>query len=187
MRKRTFLFRNLLKGLLWLFIIVVAFVIIKKNLDLHPESWINKIYEQPLLVYLTFLISEIVIGIIPPEIFMIWSLKSADVNVYIMHIVFLSTISFIAGIVGYFIGKWFHNTRFYAYIQDKFFGKYERFLRRFGGFLVLVAALTPLPFSGICMIVGSARYNFRKFLAFASLRFLRFGVYAYIIWHANLI
>jgi len=85
------------------------------------------------------------------------------------------------------VGSWFHRTRFYFFIHEKFLFRYERFLRKYGGFLVIVAAATPLPFSGICMLVGAVQYNFGRFLMFAATRFLRFGLYAYVIWQANAI
>lgn len=185
--KGKFLAKNLAKGVVWLVVLIVLFLIIKNNFDLHPESWISKVADQPLLVYLIFLISEIVVGIIPPEIFMFWSLKSADSSLYLVDIILLSSVSYGAGLIGYFIGKTFYDTRIYEFLQDRLLGKYETFLRKFGGFLIIVAALTPLPFSGICILVGSVKFNYKKFMLFASFRFLRFFAYGYIIWQANLL
>ena len=185
--KGKFLARNLAKGVVWLVVLIVVFLIIKNNFDLHPESWIGRIADQPFLVYLIFLISEIVVGIIPPEIFMFWSLKSADSSLYLVDIILLSTISYGAGLIGYFIGKTFYDTRIYEFLQDRLLGKYETFLRKFGGFLIIVAALTPLPFSGICILVGSVKFNYKKFMLFSSFRFLRFFAYGYIVWQANLL
>lgn len=184
-RKRRFLFRNLGKGFLWLLGLIIAFVLLKRYVPIDDSAFINKLYDQPLLVYLIFAISEIVVGIIPPEIFMMWALKSASAKLYIADVVLLSLISYAAGIIGYFVGRWFHQSRFYSFIHGNYLYQYERFLRKFGGFLIIVAAVTPLPFSGICILVGSVQYSFRKFLLFASTRFIRFSLYAYVIWHAN--
>ncbi len=113
---------------------------------------------------------------------MIWSLKAGSGSQYTLNILLLTLISYAAGVFGYFIGRYLNGTRIYDYIQSRFFGRYEAFLRRYGGFLLVVAALTPLPYSGICMLVGSVKYNFQKFLMYSSFRFLRFGAYAYILW-----
>jgi len=184
-KKRRFLFRNLGKGLLWFAALVLLFVLAKKFVPIDDSSWLNKLYEKPILVYFIFLVSEIVVGIIPPEMFMIWALKSTSTKFYVVDVVLLSSISYLAGVAGYFIGNWFHGTRFYNFIHEKFLFRYERFLRKYGGFLVIVAAATPLPFSGICMLVGAVQYKLGRFLLFAATRFLRFGVYAYVIWQAN--
>jgi len=184
-KKRKFLFGNLGKGLLWFAGLIIVFLLVKKYVPINDTSWINKLYDKPLLVYLIFLISEIVVGIIPPEVFMIWALKSTTARFYVIDIILLSSISYMAGIVGYFVGNWFHNSRFYSFIHGKYLYQYEKFLRKFGGFLIIVAAATPLPFSGICILVGSVQFKFRRFLLFAATRFLRFGLYGYIIWQAN--
>lgn len=184
-RKGRFLFRNLGKGLLWLFGLVVIFVLFNRYVPIDEDSFIYKLYDQPLLVYLIFATSEIIVGIIPPEIFMMWALKSTSIQFYVVDVILLSIISYLAGILGFFIGKWFHNSRIYSFIHGNYLYQYERFLRKYGGFLIVVAAATPLPFSGICILVGSVQYRFRKFLLFASVRFLRFALYAYIIWQAN--
>lgn len=179
-----FFLRNFWKGLAWLAAIIVAYILFDRYLEVDYQEWIQPLYDQPLIVYIVFLVSEIVIGIIPPEIFMIWSSKGHvdETHFYILSILLLSSISYSAGLIGYWIGSWFHRTSLYKRIEAKFFGKYVRFLRRFGSFIVFVAALTPLPFSGICMLVGAAQLNFKKFVLVALFRFVRFAAYGYIIW-----
>lgn len=180
-----FLVRNLLKGFLWLTIIVVAYVYLKERVDPENLEWIRPFYEKPILVYIIFIISEILIGIIPPEMFMIWASRLDNINIYMYSILILSTISFVAGIIGYWIGRFFNRTRYYRLLKRRIFGRYEKYLIKFGGFLIIVAALTPLPFSGIAMLVGSIRYSFKKYLYFSAFRFLRFAAYSYVIWQAH--
>lgn len=185
-RDRTrFLVRNLVRGLIWLTVIVGGYVLAKKYLDFDLEVLLGPIYDQPLIIYSIFLGSEVVFGIIPPEFFMFWSLRHGEVGLYVQNIVLLSAISYTAGVIGYYLGSFFNTTKLYRTIKRNFLGKVERHFNRFGGFLVIVAALTPLPFSGICMLVGAVKYPLRKFLLMALVRFARFGVYAYIIWQTN--
>ena len=73
-KKRRFLFKNLGKGLLWFLGLVIVFVLFKRYVPIN-EEFLDKLYDQPMLVYLVFAISEIVVGIIPPEIFFVWALK----------------------------------------------------------------------------------------------------------------
>jgi membrane protein YqaA with SNARE-associated domain len=95
-------------------------------------------------------------------------------------------ISYLAGIAGYWIGVYLNHTRFYRILKRRVFGKYQVYLNKFGTFLIIVAALTPLPFSGIAMLVGSSRYPFKKYIVYSSFRFLRFVIYSYIIWEASI-
>lgn len=185
MDKRTFLLRNLFKGLLWFSLLVVAYILFKRYVDVDYLEWLSPIYEKPLYVFSIFVVSEVVVGIIPPEIFMIWSLRAGDVGIYVANVALLGVLSYCAGVIGYFIGSYLNQTQFYKTLERNFFGKYVSYLDQFGGFLIIVAALTPLPFSGICMLVGAMKYSFRKLLLFALVRFVRFSVYAYVIWGAH--
>lgn len=185
MDKQTFLLRHLLKGLLWFAGLVVIYILFKRYVDVDYLDWLEPIYEKPLYVFSIFTVSEVIIGILPPEIFMIWSLREGLVGQYIANVALLSLLSYLAGVIGYFIGNYLNQTQFYKTLEKNFFGKYTQYLDQFGGFLIIVAALTPVPFSGICMLVGAMKYPFRKLLFFASTRFIRFSVYAYIIWAAH--
>ncbi|MEP0986402.1 VTT domain-containing protein [Ekhidna sp.] len=184
--KRRFLLKNLLRGFVWLAIIVIAFIYARKNYNFSLETVLGPVYDQPTIVYLIFLASEVIFGIIPPEFFMIWSLRNEMLLAYINNIIALSAISYVAGIIGFGIGAYLKNTRFYRIMKIRVFGKFEKHLNNYGGFLVVVAALTPLPFSGIAMLVGSVHYSFKKYLWFSLFRFLRFLVYGIVIWEANI-
>jgi len=94
-------------------------------------------------------------------------------------------ISYSAGVLGYWFGAYLNGTRVYTFVKKRIFGKFEKHFHTYGGFLVIVAAVTPIPFSGICMLVGSVRYPLKKFLLFAMARFLRFALYAAIIWQTQ--
>lgn len=185
--RKGFLIRNLLRGFLWLGVIVLAFVVARKYFHFSLESVLGPVYHRPTVIYLIFLASEAIFGIIPPEFFMIWSLRSGLLPNYVYNVVALSSISYFAGVIGFFIGQYLNNTQFYKAMKKRVFGKFEEHLNNYGGFLVIVAALTPIPFSGIAMLVGSVKYSFRKYLWFSLFRFSRFLVYSIIIWEANII
>lgn len=185
MNKSTFLLRHLVKGLLWFAVLVIIYILVKKYVKVDFLAWLAPIYEKPTLVYTIYSVSELVVGIIPPEVFMIWALRDGDPSVYIGHVVLLTVISYLAGVVAYFIGSYLNQTKFYRTLEKNFFGKYAEQVEQYGGFLIIVAAVTPVPYSGICMLMGAMKYPFTKLLLFSSTRFLRFGVYAYIIWAAH--
>ncbi|NQZ76120.1 MAG: hypothetical protein HRT61_08420 [Ekhidna sp.] len=183
--RSKFLLKNLLRGFMWLAVIVVGFIYLRNNYDFTLETVLGPVYDQPTIVYLVFLASEAIFGIIPPEFFMIWSLRSGELSLYIQNVLALSAISYVSGIIGFGIGAYLKNTRFYRMMKVRVFGKFEKHLNNYGGFLVIVAALTPLPFSGIAMLVGSVHYSFKKYLWFSLFRFLRFVAYGFVIWEAN--
>lgn len=185
--KWTFLINNLLKGIFWLVFILVVFILIKNEIDMKSSSVIDSIQDKPILVLLVYIFSEVAFGIIPPEFFMIWSLQYTDPLQYGFIVLLLAVISYMAGVLGYWIGVFFNKTKWYKYLHEKFLYKYQGAVNRFGIYLIAVASMTPIPFSAICMIVGSARFPFRKLLLYGCIRFLRFGIYSFLIWQANMI
>ncbi len=185
--KRNFLLKILFKGIFWLALILVVFVLIKNEIDLESSTRIDSIRDKPILVLLVYIFSEVAFGIIPPEFFMLWSLQYTEPLHYGLIVILLAVISYMAGVLGYWIGVFFNRTKWYKYLHEKYLYKYQGTVNRYGLYLIAIASMTPLPFSAICMIVGSARYPFRKLLLYACFRFLRFGIYSFLIWQANLI
>jgi membrane protein YqaA with SNARE-associated domain len=185
--RTSFFLRNLLKGVIWLAVIVGGYFYLQNHYTFSLEDVLGPVYDKPFVVYSIFLTSEIIFGIIPPELFMIWSLRNEVLSDYIANVAALSAISYVSGMLGYYIGSHFSTTKLYATIKNNYLGKFEKHFARFGGFLVIVAALTPIPFSGICMLMGAVKYPYRKFLVIATSRFLRFAVYAFIIWETNIL
>jgi len=185
--KYRFLVRNLWKGLLWLLAFIVLFIVLKDSEYFNKAEWIDVLSQKVGLVYLIFLISEVVFGIIPPEVFFVWSLHHGISDSYVTNVLLLSIISYFSGISGFFIGRKFSTLKIYQRIHDNFLYKYKGVLRRFSGFIVVVGAVTPLPFSGMCMLVGTINYPAKKFYLISLTRFLRFSIYGYIVWQANML
>ena len=185
--KSIFLFRNLLRGLVWLAVIIGAFLLIKNKVDINYREWLKPIYDNTFIIFLIYFTSELVIGIIPPEVFMIWALRNGSIAQYMILILILALISYLAGLAGYFFGRYLHTTLVYRFIRMKFLTKMERKLNIYGLYIIIVAALTPLPFSGVSMLVGSVKYPLRKYILYSLTRFVRFAVYSWFIWQANAI
>ena len=61
--------------------------------------------------------------------------------------------------------------------------KYLKMIRKWGGFLIVVGALLPIPFSITSITAGLIQYKFRNFLLFGLLRFVRFYLYAVVIFN----
>src|SRR6056297_3263358 len=102
-----FFLRNLIHGLLWLGAIVGALILLQRfTPEGHFDEYLQPLYDQPMLMYLIYTLSEIFFGVIPPELFMIWALKMGSLIVYIEIVLFLALISYGAGLVGYFFGRY---------------------------------------------------------------------------------
>ena len=185
--RSKFFIKNLTRGLLWLGILVIGFILFNHYVDIESSEFLMSLGDNPGLVYLIYFLSEIIVGIIPPEMFMMWSLELTHGRNYVLDVALLASISYVAGVTTYLFGLYFHKTVIYRYLRRRYLGKFEGYAHQFGGFLLFVAAITPIPYSGICMVMGAANYSRRNFFLITLFRFLRFVVYGYIMWRASLI
>lgn len=134
----------------------------------------------PLNILIVFLASESLLGLVPPEIFIAWSHKMPQP---ILYLSLLALLSYIGGIISYFIGRWiFTIPKVYAYLEGSM-KKHLKHIRKWGGFLIVVGALLPIPYSMTSMAAGMIQYKFTNYLMFGLLRFVRFYLYALAIFN----
>lgn len=127
-----------------------------------------------------FFISESLLGLVPPEIFIAWAGKSAEP---ILYVSLLALFSYLGGIISYFIGKSIaKQPKVFTYLQVKM-KKHLIMIRKWGGFLIIVGALLPIPFAITSVAAGIIDYKFKNYLLFGLLRFVRFYLYAIVIFH----
>jgi uncharacterized membrane protein YdjX (TVP38/TMEM64 family) len=182
--RSKFLLKNFIQGIIWLGIILVAFLLAEDFIQENFQSNIDVIKDKPLIMFLIFFFSEVVFGIIPPVLFMTtWKLLlNLSLHQYIFDLTVLSVISFISGIIGFYIGKNFSKTNLYQKIETRYLQRYNKQLKKYGAFLVVVGALTPVPFSGTCMLAGSVEIPFRTFILACSTRVFYFIIYGWVVW-----
>lgn len=121
-----------------------------------------------------FYVSETLLGIIPPELFIAWAGKMDNALIYLF---LLATFSYLGGMTSYFLGKSaLHITAIHNYLEVKM-AKQLKLARKWGGVLIAVGALLPLPFSMSCMVAGMLSYPIKSVLIMGLLRFIRFAIY----------
>jgi membrane protein DedA with SNARE-associated domain len=184
--KVRFVLSNILKGILWICGFLLIYLLGKRFIDINFFNWLEPLFNNTSLILIIFLSSEIVIGIIPPEVFIIWALRHDQFWDFLLLVGFLAIISYLAGVLGYIIGMFLNRSLFYRFLKRRFLHKLDIRLQIFGQYLIIIAALTPVPFSGVSMLVGSVKYPFRKYVLLALTRFLRFAIYAIVFWEANI-
>jgi membrane protein DedA with SNARE-associated domain len=185
--KSKFFFRNLFKGLAWFAFLILIFILARTYVDPDYEKMLEPIFSNTFLIFTIYCLSELVIGLIPPELFIIWALRAGNFTDFVLLVIAFAVLSFIAGILAYLFGKYLSSTVLFRYMRKRYLGKYQHLFQRYGAFLILVAALTPVPYSAISMLVGSFQYPAKKYLFWALSRFAKFAFYGAIIWEANLV
>ena len=180
-----FFFKNFFRGLLFFAVALGFYKITFSYLDL--ASLKNQIaFDFPsFFVFLLFFTSEVVLGVIPPELFMIWAITSKPIESYLFYVIIFSILSYTAGFAAFLIGKYLHNTWLYDFMKRNIIGKYERKITAFGWLVIVVAAITPIPFSATCAVVGAVGFDRKKYLFYSLARFIRYAIYGFFIWLAH--
>lgn len=126
-----------------------------------------------------FYLSETVLGLIPPELFIAWAGETATP---IINLSLIALFSYLGGLTAYWIGRRalkipsLHN-----YLEVKM-AKQLVMARKWGGVLIAVGALLPLPFSMASLVAGMLKYPVKSWAIVGLLRFVRFAIYGAAIF-----
>ncbi len=176
----TFVWQAVKKALPYIIIAVIAIYII--NYFFNIEAALIKLTETlPSYGVLSFFfVSETLLGLIPPEIFIAWSGKMHAPWFYLS---LLGILSYLGGLVSYWMGRTITkipSVRTYLEVKME---KQLRNSKKWGGFLIVVGALLPLPFSISCVAAGIIHFPFKNVVLYGSLRLLRFAIYGLLIFN----
>lgn len=134
-----------------------------------------------LFIFSVFLASETILGLIPPDIFIAWTKNTESPLLYLTILAFLS---YLGGVIAYFIGM---AIAAIPSVNKYLYGKMTKHIinmQKWGGFLIAVGALLPLPFAIACLAAGMINFSRKHFFLFALLRFGRFIIYGFVIYSA---
>ncbi|MDO7171430.1 YqaA family protein [Mariniflexile sp. AS56] len=177
----SFVWQAVKKALPFIILIVAAIYVVNHYYDINAA--LVKLTETlPAYGVLTFFfVSETILGLVPPEIFIAWAGKMYAPWLYLAV---LALLSYSGGLVSYYIGHVITKIpKVHNYLEVKM-AKQLKNSKKWGGFLIVVGALLPLPFSISCMAAGIIDFPFRNVVAYGSLRLLRFLIYGIVIFHA---
>jgi len=175
-----FLWESLKKAFLPIVLAVVGLILFN-NYVYNINDGLQKMTEtfSPLGMFTTFFVSETILGLIPPEIFIAWSKKTADP---LINLSILATLSYLGGITAYFLGKASLKIKSLKEYLEVKMAKNLKNTSKWGGLLIIAGALLPLPFAISCLTAGMIKYPLKKVMLFGLFRFLRFAIYAWAIF-----
>lgn len=176
----TFIGKSLRKAIIPIAIVVIGLILFNKYVY-NINDGLQRMTEtfSTTGVLSVFFISETLLGLIPPEIFIAWSKKTEDP---VVTLAILATLSYTGGLITFFIGKAsLKINSFRNYLENKL-TKHLKNTSKWGGFLIVVGALLPIPFSITCLTAGMIKYPFKGVVLFGLFRFARFAIYALAIF-----
>lgn len=177
----SFVWSSVKKALPVILVLVAAIYAVDYFFDINA-SLVRMTEVLPLYGVLSvFFISEIFLGLIPPEIFIAWSSKLDSPWFYLTILAFLS---YFGGLISYWLGRWVTKIpSVHRYLENKMKQQLKN-SKKWGGFLIMVGALLPLPFSMACIAAGIIKFPFKNVVIFGSLRLVRFAIYGLLIFNA---
>ena len=175
----SFMGKIIVKLLIIIALIVGAVLVLNHffNLSKIIEDYIFS-HDTPGVLTL-FLISESFLGWIPPDLFIMWSDKF---NSPLLWLTSLGTISYVGGINAYFIGKTaLKFPKFRAWLENRNAEFFVR-IQKWGGIIIILAALFPLPFATTTLAAGMVKYPLKQTMLYGLTRYIRFYLYGVLIF-----
>jgi membrane protein DedA with SNARE-associated domain len=118
---------------------------------------------------------------------MFWAINAGAGSVfsYVLNIVFFAVVSMAAGHLTYWFGRFLARKYGKRIRKQKKIAEHLPTVRKFGGIIILISALTPLPWATISMIMGVIAYKYRYYTLFAFARIIRFVLNGFLIYHTG--
>ncbi|MDC7237459.1 MAG: VTT domain-containing protein [Sphaerochaetaceae bacterium] len=93
---------------------------------------------------------------------------------------FMGTASFLGGLSGYWLGHLLDRIKIIDRLAQKIMGTHKVLIHKKGAWAVVLAALTPIPYSTICWTAGILKVDFKKVALASLVRFPRMLIYYYL-------
>ncbi|MGC1205133.1 MAG: VTT domain-containing protein [Flavobacteriaceae bacterium] len=176
----VFVWQSVKKALPYIIVFVIGIYVLNHFFSIN-KALIHLTETLPVYgVLIFFFVSETILGLVPPEMFIAWAGK---MNYSWLYLTVLAFLSYFGGLLSYWIGQFITKIpSVHNYLEVKMEKQLQN-SRKWGGFLIIVGALLPLPFSISCMAAGLIEFPFKNVVVYGSLRLLRFAIYGLIIFN----
>jgi membrane protein YqaA with SNARE-associated domain len=130
-----------------------------------------------------FLVSEIVVSPLPPEVFLLIVAGSELSSDWFGPVAVLALVSTVGGNLGWLLGLGLRETGLVHMILGQHHGRSVELMKRFGIWAVVLAATTPAPWSVTSLTAGALRMPWRRYALGSLARMPRIILY-YMAIHA---
>ena len=179
--------KHIIRGTVFLFILV-GFIFLLA-LSLEPQirefsEWLRTNFGIWGLGGIVF-IADLIISPVPPDAVLFIISKSSLHESWLILVPLFGVVSSAAGVCGWLIGKRLQHISFIKRFIDQFTVEHGDAIKRFGFWMVVLGALTPLPFSLTCWLAGIFKLPFKTFIVACLCRVPRFVLYYWAIFYSG--
>ncbi|MGY6552946.1 MAG: YqaA family protein [Wenzhouxiangella sp.] len=111
------------------------------------------------------LVTDTLVTPFPPDILLAVIAKSPLAENWPVYVGILGLVSVVAGLSGYWIGRWLGHFRWCQRLFGEFKEDHRQFIGKYGFWGVGIGAITPLPYSVTCWSAGVLGIRWTKVLA----------------------
>ena len=178
----SFIVQGIKKAFIPTLILIIALIFVnEKVINLNDAIVYATKNFSDFLLFSFFLISESFLGLVPPDIFIAWTKNTQEP---LLYLALLAVLSYTGGVIAYYMGRAIGTVPVVkSYMYTKM-AKHITNMQKWGGFLIVVGALLPLPFAMACLAAGMINFPPKHFFLYALFRVFRFIFYGYAIYTA---
>lgn len=179
--------KQLIRGAAFLFVLVLFIFILALSFEPQIREFANWLIEHFgfLGLSLSVFVADMIISPIPPDAALFFIGQSSMHSQWILWVPLLGLISTGAGLCGWLIGQRLQHLRFFKKLITPFSRQYSKTIKRYGFWMVVLGALTPLPFSLTCWLAGIFKLPLQTFTLAALFRIPRFILYYWAIFYSS--
>lgn len=178
----SFVLSNFIKVLIIIAIIVIVALLLNtfiiKISDI-PQFLIKNFPMYIVLIF--FFLSESFMGMIPPDIFILWV---SDMPNFFLMVGLLGSISYFGGFAAYFLGVWIRHIPKVKIRVEKIYSSHIDKIKKWGSVFIIIAALFPIPYAIVCSLAGMMKFPVIRLTYLGIFRIARFFIYAALIIQA---
>lgn len=178
----SFVISNMIKVLVIIAIIVVVALLLNTFIIKISDipGFLIKNFSTP-IVLTFFLFSESFMGMIPPDIFILWI---SEMEHFYLMVGLLGILSYIGGLNAYFLGRLIRRIPKIRAKTEKLYANHISKIKKWGGIFIVISAIFPIPYAIVCSLAGMMKYPFERLTYLGIFRIARFYLYALLIIQA---
>lgn len=175
---REYIRKNLLRTVVSLVVLTLGIVLLSKWFESELLSATEAVYQSvglPGLLGILFT-SDAIFSPVPPDVVLVVIANSELSADWLWLLPLVGVVSACAGSTGWLIGSRFASFRWAAPWISRARRKNQELLERYDRWAVALGAITPLPFSLICITAGALGMPYHRMAPITLLRIPRFIV-----------
>lgn len=178
---------NLIRALVGIAVFSLVLVVIGKAFEAELLAVAVAVYASlgAFGLAVALFITDAIFSPMPPDVLLVVVANSSLHTHWPIVLPCIGLISAAAGNAGWFMGTFFSKIAWTARFVTRIRIRYERPIRKFDRWAVILGALTPIPFSLTCISAGALGMSWKRLAPVTLLRIPRFVVFYWVVYFST--